>query len=231
MLENLVLLHGALGTAAQLHPLKEILKNHFNVHAFDFSGHGIKSYTGELSMTTFANDILHFLNVHNIKQSHLFGYSMGGYAAIKFTLDHPDRVKSIITMGTKFNWDIEQAEKEIKMLNPGVIEEKVPKYAEQLKKTFGEQNWKEVLNNTAQMMRNLANGAALTKNDFSLVRQPIYLTLGSEDKMVTMEETKEVANWLLHGKFQILDGQPHPIEKVDIPYLARVIKNILIGKK
>ena len=64
-------------------------------------------------------------------------------------------INSIVTFGTKFNWSKEAAAKEVKMLNPEVIEEKVPKFAQMLKDTHAPNDWKTLLHKTAAMMKGL----------------------------------------------------------------------------
>jgi pimeloyl-ACP methyl ester carboxylesterase len=51
---------------------------------------------------------------------------MGGYVALKTAVLHPGRIEAIVTLGTKFHWDPENASNEVRMLNPEKIEEKVP---------------------------------------------------------------------------------------------------------
>lgn len=51
---------------------------------------------------------------------------MGGYLALCYAAKHPERLNSVITMGTKFNWTEEQALQESKMLDPETIAEKFP---------------------------------------------------------------------------------------------------------
>lgn len=58
---------------------------------------------------------------------------------------HPQRIKKIITLATKFNWDETIAAQKIKMLNADKIEEKLPRFAAGLQKRHAPNNWKTVL--------------------------------------------------------------------------------------
>ncbi|MBK9255419.1 MAG: alpha/beta hydrolase [Saprospiraceae bacterium] len=224
MKNNLLLLHGALGAASQFNLLVEKLKDHFDVHAFDFSGHGANDYHGSLSMQKFSNDILDYLNENGLKKCELFGYSMGGYAAVTFALEHPERVDRIMTLGTKWKWDPETSAKEVKMLNTDKILEKVPAFADMLKQRHTGLGWKSVLNRTAELMEDLGNTSGLKKEDFVRVGVPVRICLGSEDSMVTTEESVAVAEWIPQGTFKILAGVPHPLEKVDVDLLSKELK-------
>ena len=50
--------------------------------------------------------------VITITRADIFGYSMGGYVALHAARRHPERIGSIMTLGTKFAWDTPTAEKE-----------------------------------------------------------------------------------------------------------------------
>ena len=84
---------------------------------------------------------------------HFFGYSMGRYAAVCIALKHPDRICSIMTLATVFDWSPERAQKEAAMLDPGKIELKVPAIAETLKHLHGSEKWKSLLQQKAGMMK------------------------------------------------------------------------------
>ena len=109
--ENIVLLHGALGTKKQLDKLSHLLSSKFNVYSLDFDGHGSKVSGKEFSMELFKNNVVDFILEHGIEKTHVFGFSMGGYVALNLAKTHPHLISNIVTLGTKFNWSQEAAEK------------------------------------------------------------------------------------------------------------------------
>ncbi len=225
MKQPLILLHGALGSQQQLQPLAERLKNEFAIHTLNFEGHGGRRSTRDFSLDHFMENLRQFIEDEKLNKPDIFGYSMGGYVALKLAMEFPDKVNRIMTLGTKFNWTPESAAHEVGMLNPDVIEEKVPQFATQLKERHAPLDWKMVLSKTAGMMQALGNGVALQPKDFSRVGCPVLLTAGSADNMVTQEETKQVADSIPKSTFEIFDGFKHPIEKVELGVLAeRVVQ-------
>lgn len=223
----LLLLHGALGSQAQLEVVKQELEDSFEVHLLNFSGHGGNDLASvEFSMDLFTKDVVTYMEAHQLEQVDVFGYSMGGYVALNTARLHPDKIGKIFTLATKFAWSPETSAKEVKMLNPAVIEEKVPAFAKALEERHAPQDWKLHLNKTADMMLALGNGAALTETDFAKVQQQVIVTVGSKDRMVSTEETEAIANVLPNGQFELLEGIPHPIEKVDTAFLAEKIKKV-----
>ncbi len=223
MKTSLILLHGALGCKTQLLPLGEKLKDHFDVYTLNFEGHAGRSSDREFSLDHFSENLLQFIENEKLVSPNIFGYSMGGYVALKLAMSHPDKVKHIMTLGTKFDWSPESAAREVKMLNPDVIVEKVPKFAEQLKERHAPGDWKQVLHKTADMMVALGNGDALNPADFSKVNCPVLITVGDTDNMVSVEESQQIANVIPNSKFDIFEGFKHPIEQVDVGMLRNKI--------
>jgi pimeloyl-ACP methyl ester carboxylesterase len=222
-MKDLVLLHGAIGAAPQLKPLAELLSGPFNVHTFNFEGHGGREIEGDYSINRFVANLIAYLDENKLEKISVFGYSMGGYVALKAAALHPGRIESIVTLGTKFQWDPETASNEVRMLNPERIEEKVPQFAQQLNNLHAPLDWKEVLKGTAQMMVNLGNGSGLTDIEIASIQIPALIGIGEKDQMVSIEESKRVADLLPNGKMMVFENFQHPIEKVDLQVLRMIL--------
>ncbi len=220
----LLLLHGALGAADQMSSLEfalsQLVFDSKPVLKSNFPGHGGLPIPDEpFSISMFSNFIFSFLNAEKIEKVNFFGYSMGGYVALDFAQKHPERVGKIATLGTKFDWTPDSAARETAMLDPEKIALKVPKFAEALAKRHGE-NWKTVVQKTAEMLMGLGNGAALKKEDFQKITCPILLIRGDADNMVSEKETAETASFLPNGRFINLAESKHPIEQVNLENLT-----------
>ena len=228
MKPNLILLHGALGSKRHLQALKAELSNLFNVYDLDFAGHGDQISESEFSMELFAQNLIDLIAEQGIDKTHVFGYSMGGYVGITAALKSPALFDKIITYGTKFNWSPQIAEQEVKMLKPAKIEEKVPKFAKRLNELHAPNDWKVMMQKTADLMISLGAGNGLKEEDFKCVNQQIIIGWGSADKMVTEAESKNVADLLPNGEFCSINEQPHPIEMIDLDALINYIKSALL---
>lgn len=227
---DLLLLHGALGSKAQLEKLQGVLAGEFTLHTFDFTGHGGGEIPTEpFSIEMFAEDIKKWQNVTGIGTIDIFGYSMGGYAAIWYAKHYPGRARRIFTLATKFEWTPAIAEREIKMLDASAIKLKVPKYAEELSLRHGADKWETVLYKSAEMMRSLGEQNALSENDIVSINNEVLVAVGDSDKMVTIEETASVYRKLQHGRMLVMPGTPHPLEHVDSDKLACEIEEFFAG--
>lgn len=186
----------------------------------NFSGHSGEPFSKTFGIETFADDVLEFLNSNSLDQTDIFGYSMGGYVAVWFAHLHPERVGKIITLGTKFDWNVESAEKETKKLNAEKIEEKVPAFARILQNRHAPNDWKELLGKTSSMMKDLGANPLLTKDIFESVKNEIHILLGDQDDMADKNFSIEVSKMLANASFDLLSATPHPIEKVDLSYIT-----------
>lgn len=197
----ILLLHGALGSKAQFIPLQKILAKQHEVYSLNFDGHGNSKSGNDFSIDLFTRNVFEFLNEKKLSKIAVFGYSMGGYVAFNLALKHPGFIEKIITLGTKFDWNPEFAEKEIKMLNPQQMQLKVPAFVKQLQHLHGAENWKNVVEKTATMMLSLGNNPPLKKENFQQIEIETLLCLGEFDRMASISESENVANWLPNAIF------------------------------
>ena len=100
-MKQLLLLHGAIGGADQLIPLKNLLKNDFEIHLLEFDGHGKKAeVNSSFSLENFDHQLTATLEKIG-KPTRIFGYSMGGFIALLHATKGPSKIASITTPDTK----------------------------------------------------------------------------------------------------------------------------------
>jgi pimeloyl-ACP methyl ester carboxylesterase len=223
-MKPLLLLHGALASKSQFDALTPLLPD-FDVHTLNFSGHGGNPIplTG-YSFDTFADDILRYIDSKKIDRIALFGYSMGGYAALYFAKKYPNRVERIFTLNTKFNWDPLTTAKETAMLNAEKMLEKVPNYANMLMIQHGMNIWKQVLKQTEDMMNNLTKHVVLIDEDYKQITCPVIIGACDKDTTATLAENLHIYQLLPNAGFFVLPNTAHPFEKVNLTILSTQIK-------
>ena len=96
----LILLHGNGEDCSYFVHQMEAFAQHFQVIAIDTRGHG-GTPRGEAPFTIrqFAEDLLAFINQHNINKAHILGFSDGANIALVFALAHPERVEKLVLNG------------------------------------------------------------------------------------------------------------------------------------
>lgn len=230
-MDQILLLHGAIGAKDQFTSLAALLQDRFAVHTLDFYGHGGQPIPDEpFSITLFSKQVLDYLDQHSIKRVHIFGYSLGGYVGMYIAKHYPERINQLITLATKFYWDEPVAAKEIPQLNAGLIEQKLPAFAEQLRQRHQPQDWKLVLEKTKELLLNLGKNNALHLSDYTDIQTRCLILLGDRDKMVSLEETESVYVHLPLAQFGILPGTAHPLEQVDMSLLSFMIFHFISGQ-
>lgn len=221
---HLILLHGALGHSQIFEPFKAELSKYFTIHTPLFSGHGNSELPEDgISIEKYTNELKEFIESNNLNDVYIFGHSMGGYVALCYAAHYPERLNSVITIGTKFNWTEEEALKESKMLNPETIVEKIPKYAALLEAQHGKK-WKQLLHSIADLMVSLGKKPPL-KNNLSMINIPVQIMVGDQDNMVTLEESIEAYRSLPNARLAVLPDTKHPMDKIRTDLLLPVMKD------
>ncbi len=223
-MQDLILLHGAIGSADQLEPLANALSANYRVHVLNFAGHGGRGYgEGGFSMKLFAENVLEYMDEQRLGTANIFGYSMGGYVGMYLARHHVERIGKVVTLATKYHWDEAVAAKEVQMLNAEKIELKLPAFAATLSTRHQPNDWKEVLQLTAGMLTALGANNTLKPEDHVQITTPVMVLLGDKDKMVSLDETVAVYKVLPNACMGVLPNTQHPIEQVDVELLALLI--------
>ena len=218
----IVLIHGALGNGAQLHPLADLL-GQSAPKCIELTGHGASELPAAgLSFERFVADIEQ--EIPATGRIHLFGYSMGGYAALLFAAKHPERVASVATLGTKFLWDEAGLQRELRMLDPDVMVEKVPAFAKKLAAMHGELRWRKLVSATAKSMAELAASPLLTDAVIARIECPVLLCVGDADATAVVADTQAFAQLLKQHEVAILPNTRHAFDGVDLELLTRHLK-------
>ncbi len=226
-MQSIILLHGAIGAADQLEPLaKELSSIGHKTHSLNFSGHGQTPFKNNFGIAQFATELKLFIEENNLSQPNIFGYSMGGYVALYLAAQYQNLMGCIITLGTKFEWSPEIAQREIKMLDSKTILEKVPKFAEALEKRHGK-NWELLLKRTGEMMIDLGNNNLLNAAIFSKIQNKVMIGLADNDSMVGEDETNNAASKIMSASRYTLQNTKHPIESVNLNGLRQVISSFI----
>ena len=88
----LILLHGNGEDCSYFNGQIDAFSKWYHVYAIDTRGHG-RTQRGDKPFTIrqFAEDLLCFMEEHQIKKAHLLGFSDGGNIAMIFAIRHPER--------------------------------------------------------------------------------------------------------------------------------------------
>lgn len=223
-MKNLLLLHGALGYGGQFDAIKPLLKDNFNIYTPTFSGHGGGDVPSSLSIQGLAEQVIHYIKENIVGEVNVFGHSMGGYVALYVAANNLVPIHKLMTLGTKQLWSPEIAKGEARMLNTEKLKEKVPAFAKHLEKIHGS-NWELLCQKIADMLLDMGDNPPLTDASYKKIEIPVQLSIGDNDKMVSLEETIEVFRKLSKARLLVMPNTPHPYEQVNPERIAYKINS------
>lgn len=100
----IILLHGNGENSTYFRGQIDAFAKHYKVFAIDTRGHG-KTPRGTMPFTIrqFADDLLGFMDKHQIEKAHILGFSDGANIAMIFAMRYPDRLDRLILNGANLN--------------------------------------------------------------------------------------------------------------------------------
>ena len=200
-----------------------------SVSSLDLPGHGRRMLAepSAFSMSAFAWALQEHISRQQLERPLVFGYSMGGYAALLLEHLSPGLVGGIVTLGTMLHWTPESAARAASRLNPAAIRSKVPAFAAALAERHEHAGgWELLLERTAALLRGLGDEPPLTDAVLASIQCPVHLLVGDRDDTVTLEEATRAASHLPHARASMLHDTPHPIEKVKLDQLSQEVSDL-----
>jgi pimeloyl-ACP methyl ester carboxylesterase len=96
--DPLIILHGLLGMSDNWVTLGRRLANHFSVYIPDQRNHGHSPHSHTFNFFALTEDLLEFLEEHDISNPVLIGHSMGGKVAMNFVMDVSLPVRKLVVI-------------------------------------------------------------------------------------------------------------------------------------
>ncbi len=102
--EPFILLHGNGEDSSYFSNQMNAFSSMYHVFAIDTRGHGKTNRGNEpFTIRQFADDLLEFMDSHNINRANILGFSDGANIAMIFAMKYPDRVNKLIVNGGNLN--------------------------------------------------------------------------------------------------------------------------------
>lgn len=93
-----IIIPGLFGSTANWRSFAKKLSQDYPVFVIDQRNHGDSPHADTNSYQDMVNDLLAFINQHDLPQVSLCGHSMGGKVAMLFALQHPNRVARLAVL-------------------------------------------------------------------------------------------------------------------------------------
>lgn len=191
--EPLILLHGNGEDSSYFRHQIAHFQDRYRVIALDTRGHG-KSPRGSAPFTIrqFARDLLDFLEIHGIADAVLLGFSDGANIAMRFAMEHPERVKALI-------------------LNGGNLDPTGVKRSTQLPIEIGYRIARHFAARSAEARKNaemlglMVNEPNVRPDELARITMPTLVLCGTRD-MIRESHSRKIAGSIPGAKLVILPG-------------------------
>lgn len=101
----LLIIHGYLGMSDNWKTLAgQYVAAGFQTHAVDMRNHGKSFHSDEFTYDAMVQDLVEYINFHNLQKVDIIGHSMGGKAAMFFAIQHPQLLGRLVVadIGPKY---------------------------------------------------------------------------------------------------------------------------------
>jgi len=212
---TLLLLHGHPSRALEWAPILPTLARTHRVIAIDFLGYGESDAPDiDYSVATQTAMVMGLLDVMDLAQTDVLGFSMGGWVALKLAAEHPERVSRLVLVdngGLRFDAPITaesyapKSLDEFRQLEQLQSDERMPDFvARDLMGVLQEKAWVfRRVGKSALSFRDALDGK------LRRVRMPVLILWGKEDRLIPYEVALRLQRQLPQAKLIGLEGCGH----------------------
>lgn len=203
-------------------------KRRMTIIALDNRGIGESSRPNyPYTMDMFLDETIALLEHLQVEdQLHVIGISMGGMIAQQFALKYPKKVKTLVLLATAaymnpkpliekyryFQEDLSLDEAFKERIQLMFSQDFITKI-QQDEKLFETLKKKLLLENPPRMQDYINRGAAVAEHDtrdsLHKITQPTLILTGSEDKLISLKESKFLHEKIPNSKLEIIEGYGH----------------------
>ncbi len=203
---------GILAFGGQIQPFS----NAYRCLLPDFRGHGrTRCECLDWDTPLLARDMEEFLKSLRIEKAHLIGYSLGGGVALHLAAEHPERVKSLITIGTCGMADAAGADE----YEPeALIQRGETNMIRRMKALHAEAhggNWQHFMRQSAKDWRRYP---CLLDKDWEKLAMPLLFIGGENDPYASPQQLQDMRTKCPHAEIWSVPGAKHrphmPMEQV-----------------
>jgi len=91
-----VILHGLFGMSDNWLNIAKALSDEYAFYLLDLRNHGRSPHSEQMNFRLMSEDVIEFLDFHNLKDVTLLGHSLGGKVAMQTASQHPDSLNKLV---------------------------------------------------------------------------------------------------------------------------------------
>jgi esterase len=96
--QPIIIMHGIFGSSDNWLTQARILSEHYRVFSLDLRNHGQSPHDNTFDYPAMANDLLLFIQEHQLVNPIVIGHSMGGKVAMNFAVAHAEMLERLIVV-------------------------------------------------------------------------------------------------------------------------------------
>lgn len=109
--QDLIIIHGLFGMGDNWKSLGKQFAKYYKVHLIDLRNHGKSPHSDDFNYDVMCEDVLEYMEDHNIQKPILLGHSIGGKVAMKLAFIHSEKIEKLIVVDIsprRYNTDFVQ---------------------------------------------------------------------------------------------------------------------------
>lgn len=218
----LILLHGYADSWRSFERLLLHMPESIHIFAITQRGHGDASRPAEgYSSYDFAGDLEAFMDKLNIKNAVIAGGSSGGFAARRFAIDHPQRTKGLVLLGSPLSlrdkpsvmslWDSTISKLTDPIDEDFVREFVASTFVQEVPEEFIETLVQESLKVPARVWKAVFEGLLEDESmeEINKIQAPTLIVWGDQDTIVSREEQETIAAVIPNTRLLVYPGAGH----------------------
>ncbi len=214
--EPLILLHGNGESSDYFKNQIDVFAAYFHVYAIDTRGHGkTPRGTAPFTIRQFAEDLLRFMDAHEIEKAHILGFSDGGNIAMIFAMRYPQRTGRLILDGAN--------------LDPGGVKKSIQIPIEigyRMARRAAAKSESAARN--AEMLGLMVNDPNVKPEELKAIQSPTLVIAGTKD-LILSSHTRLIAQSIPDSRLLFIEGD-HSVAAKNPEDFNRAVLEFLRGQ-
>ena len=243
--ETIVFSHGLLWSHKMFRAQMEHLSDRYRVIAYDHRGQGQSQVTRTgYDMNTLTHDALALLDELGVDKCHFAGLSMGGFVGMRLAAWHPDRLHSLILLGTSAQPEPKENIPRYRLLNTivqflgtGAVRGPVMKIMfgasflqDPAKKALCQQWADELTTNKrtiTRAVRGVINRQGISPQELASITCPTLILVGAEDVATVPEKSEYLARHIPDARMLRIPRAGHTSSVEEPQWVNRALDDFL----
>jgi pimeloyl-ACP methyl ester carboxylesterase len=209
----LVLLHGATSSGREdFLAQMPAFRRAFHLYAPDARGHAATIWDARKGFSTdmLVADLLAFADTLGPQTFHLLGFSMGAMTALRFAIEFPERLRTLVLVGCDTQREPRAAVSR-RLMDPARIERDDPRWAAELEHRHTPQGagaWRHLL---PAIAADVATQPLLEPKELRRVTCPALVVVGDRDQFVPVFHAEQLYRQLPDAQLFVAPGCEHNV--------------------